>query len=321
VGAGWNLIGSLSTPVPVSSVQQSVPGLIVSRFFSYENGYAVTSSIDPGKGCWVKASGAGTLTLNAGPAAGAGTTRGRTVTGGADAPRNGVTDASDPAGLNSLTIRDAAGSKQVLYFGARTNAVNPNDFELPPVAPAEAFDIRFATQRDAAFHPAAMKEPAEFPILIQSAKAPLTLSWTIRSTAGVYRLSATDGKPLTAKPLSGKGSLTLDRAGMTGLVLEAAPQSVPKAFALYQNYPNPFNPTTQIRFDVPARASITLKVFNILGQEVQTLLHGERFDAGAYTVSFDGSGYPSGVYFYRISSETASPPGTFVSVRKMVFIR
>jgi hypothetical protein len=73
--------------------------------------------------------------------------------------------------------------------------------------------------------------------------------------------------------------------------------SLPTRFSLAQNYPNPFNPTTKIDFQVPRTTRLTLKVFNVLGQELATLADGQ-FVPGSYAVQFDASRFASGVYFY-----------------------
>lgn len=77
---------------------------------------------------------------------------------------------------------------------------------------------------------------------------------------------------------------------------------VPGKFALEQNYPNPFNPSTTIKFSLSADATVDLKVFNILGQEVATLINNERMTAGSYNVQFNAGSMPSGVYIYRLSN-------------------
>jgi len=89
---------------------------------------------------------------------------------------------------------------------------------------------------------------------------------------------------------------------------------IPSEYKLYQNYPNPFNPLTTIVFDLPKASLVTLKVYNILGQEVATLVNEKR-EAGSYEVEFDGSKLTSGVYFYRLGA------GEFVSVKKLMLMK
>ncbi|MCL5021667.1 MAG: T9SS type A sorting domain-containing protein [Bacteroidetes bacterium] len=80
---------------------------------------------------------------------------------------------------------------------------------------------------------------------------------------------------------------------------------IPAEYTLSQNYPNPFNPATQIEYSVPKNGFVTLKVYNILGQEVATLFSGIQH-AGSYTATFDGSRLASGVYFYRLQAGNVS---------------
>ena len=91
-------------------------------------------------------------------------------------------------------------------------------------------------------------------------------------------------------------------------VPESKTSAVPQNYELSQNYPNPFNPTTQISFSVPSSNNgqlVTLKVYNVLGQEVTTLFSGTK-SAGNYTVPFDGSKLASGVYLYRLQAGNTS---------------
>ncbi len=85
-------------------------------------------------------------------------------------------------------------------------------------------------------------------------------------------------------------------------------------YNLSQNYPNPFNPTTTINYQIPNAGHVILKVFNILGQEVATLVN-EIKPAGKYSIKFDGSELPSGVYVYRIEA------GNFISARKLLLLK
>ncbi|MFC2092715.1 5'-nucleotidase C-terminal domain-containing protein [Bacteroidota bacterium] len=89
---------------------------------------------------------------------------------------------------------------------------------------------------------------------------------------------------------------------------------IPDAFLLKQNYPNPFNPSTNIEFDLHKTLYLKLIVYDILGRKVATLVN-EKLSVGSYTVSWDASGYPSGVYFYRLKSEG------FTDVKKMLLLK
>ena len=85
-------------------------------------------------------------------------------------------------------------------------------------------------------------------------------------------------------------------------------------YSLYQNFPNPFNPTTRIQFQLPNREYVTVKVFDILGNEVAILVNGEM-EIGSYEVEFDASNLPSGIYFYRLQA------GEFINTKKMILMK
>ena len=93
----------------------------------------------------------------------------------------------------------------------------------------------------------------------------------------------------------------------------------PKVYSLTQNYPNPFNPTTQINFSLAVDSKVTLKVFDILGQEVATLLNG-TITSGAHNVTFDASKLNSGVYLYKIEANGVDG-SSFTSVKKMILTK
>ena len=95
----------------------------------------------------------------------------------------------------------------------------------------------------------------------------------------------------------------------------------PDRFELEQNYPNPFNPTTEFRYQIADISHVRLKVFNLLGEEVITLVDEEKAPA-SYTVSWDASAQPSGIYFYRLEAVGTSKAKTsFTQIRKMALVK
>ena len=98
------------------------------------------------------------------------------------------------------------------------------------------------------------------------------------------------------------------------LGVEEIPNTVPKVYSLKQNYPNPFNPTTNIRFAIPDAGLVTLKIYNLLGQEVTTLVN-EYKNAGTYNVDFNAVNLSSGVYFYQINA------GNYSDTKKMILMK
>jgi peptidoglycan/xylan/chitin deacetylase (PgdA/CDA1 family) len=91
--------------------------------------------------------------------------------------------------------------------------------------------------------------------------------------------------------------------------------NTPADFCLYQNYPNPFNPSTKINFTIPTDGYVTLKIYNSLGEEVNTLAENEYYTKGAHSLDLNGKFLPSGAYYYRLSS------GSYSAVKKMLLIK
>ena len=105
---------------------------------------------------------------------------------------------------------------------------------------------------------------------------------------------------------------TLDFSGITAVGDDVS--KLPESFMLNQNYPNPFNPSTSISYSIPQESFVTLKVYDILGNEVQTIV-SEKQPAGNYDVSFDATDLPSGVYLYTLDA------GSFVMTKKMILLK
>jgi hypothetical protein len=96
--------------------------------------------------------------------------------------------------------------------------------------------------------------------------------------------------------------------------VEPVAKNVPDEYKLYQNYPNPFNPTTNIKYQIKNSGYVSVKVFDILGKEIETLVNEKQFP-GSYEVKFDGSNLPSGVYFYKLESDR------FSEVKKLILLK
>ena len=104
----------------------------------------------------------------------------------------------------------------------------------------------------------------------------------------------------------------------SGLTEVRNEESLPYNFTLSQNYPNPFNPTTRIKYSVLQTSQVQLKVYDVLGNEVETLVNGEK-PVGTYEITWDAASgsrrMPSGVYFYTLSA------GKFTAVKKMILLK
>jgi len=102
---------------------------------------------------------------------------------------------------------------------------------------------------------------------------------------------------------------------LTEVAIENEPK-MPIKFELSQNYPNPFNPTTNLTFKIPNRCEISLKIYNILGEKVATLINGKMMEAGHHRVIWNASDLPSGIYFYRLEAS-----GQYSSIKKCVLMK
>jgi len=158
-------------------------------------------------------------------------------------------------------------------------------------------------------------------------KINLAFEGSIDTISFATSLQLTGVKPLSAvsflRPNPGAVLATIAQKGEPDFVdLE-----VPDRFEVYQNYPNPFNPTTQISFNLPAAATVTVKIYDLIGREVAMLVDQQQMEIGEQILEFNASNLPSGVYFYRVSAtvlpdEDLELSGkTYVETKKMMLIR
>jgi hypothetical protein len=114
------------------------------------------------------------------------------------------------------------------------------------------------------------------------------------------------------KEIMNDWELILGKPGQTD---DKTGNEIPLKFALYQNYPNPFNPVTTIKYDMPMDASVSIRIYDLLGREVANLVKNEMKKSGTHQVEWNAGNFASGVYFYRIEA------GNFVQSKKMILVK
>ncbi len=294
---GWNLIGSITEPVPVSSLSaDSGTGIGPdSRVFTYQNGYRVSDTLLPGIGYWIKSDTSGILTLSSSSAV---------------IPKQVADAGDDRTVLHTLKFRDAVGGSEELQYGTGTNRDQDRSYGLPPLPPEGSFDVRFSSQSSAAYC-AGNTMAEEFVILLQGIAYPLRLSAS-GSRDGNWAV-VVDG---VVTPLMAGHDIVIDKPVRQILLrfTNSGSPARPEKYALFQNYPNPFNPSTAITYDVPEPSHISVKIYTMLGQEIAALVDREMA-AGHHSAIWNASGMPSGLYILQMKS------GGFVSTRKMLLLR
>lgn len=291
---GWNLIGTISDTLSAGSVSTSPPGILSSMFFGYRNGYNYSDYLLPASGYWVRSSSAGSLILAASGAA------------NKPSPADQMLSGSD-----KLILRDAQGREQKLYLAQNIPAGMPYSyFESPPLPPESVFDARYGSNRFIEI----AQEGTEFPVSVRSAVYPLSVRFETASPEGSLLLNLGDRNI----KLLNNASVMIESEPPSFSVMVPLDRPEPARFSLEQNYPNPFNPSTGIRYQISEQSRVTMKVFDLLGKEVATLVDGYR-EPGAYTAVFDAGavagGLPSGIYLCKMNA------GKSVLVKKMVYMR
>ncbi len=307
--AGWNLIGAIAVPVPKTAVIQNPVANVASNYFEYVPGvgYIPADTLKPGRAFWVKTTNVGKLTLDV----------------NAVLPKTSAGIAGENSSeldmMNQLVFKPAGQSgitrEAILYFGsAGSNKLNLDSYTLPPPPPTEAADIRFASGRFVEV----VGEQKEIPVVVQGQGTSFTVSWTIRDQQeySYVIVERSGGKVTREQQLRGSGTMTVssDKQYVIRLL------ELPTAFTLHQNYPNPFNPSTAVRFDLPEQANVTLKVFNLLGQELTVPLENAELERGAHIVNIDARSWASGTYIYRLQAVGAHG-AVLTASKKMVLIK
>lgn len=304
ITSDWNLIGTVSYPVPVSSIQTIPDDIRSGNFFGFKTAYVIADTLEPGKAYWVKATQAGQMTLNSSPPS--------------SEWENGNVQTSDQLEkkFGTLSFVDANGCSQVLYFTvANIPAHELQRYDMPPLPPEGLFDVRFGSNRLLeSFSP---QTRTSVPITISSAQYPLILCWNRKSQDSQFSLLV-DSRRI---PLDQAGSAALAQAPSHIGLERTGHSETPKHFSLEQCYPNPFNPSTTIAYTLPVDAKVSLQIIDVLGRVV-TQLVDEVQVAGYRYVIWNSEGMPTGVYYYELeASSTTNPLQQFHEVRKMLLIK
>jgi len=305
--AGWNLVAGPSCVVPLASVADPDGVVSPGTLYGFDGAYTTPNALEPGKGYWLQASDAGTVTFDCAAASGAAATT-------LAAARTAAT--TQVEGHMAITIADAAELRQTLYLGS---AAQGRSYALPPRPPEGAFDARFDGDTR-------LLDEDEGVVHLRASRYPLTITLDRVSEAssaagdrtGVI-IEELDGTRVVASHelIAAQDRVVLTNSGVTRLrVRDRA--SLPTTFTLHGNYPNPFVGRTTLAFDLPEAADVQLHVYDLLGRHV--LSRAERMTPGAnQQLRFDGGRLASGAYFYRIRAEM--PSGTVTKTGRMTLVK
>jgi hypothetical protein len=280
---GWNLVSGLEYSALTSEITTVPNNILSGSVFGYSNGYQVAGTLDPGKGYWVKFSANGQLIIP-GPFTGA--------------PKAVNVVKEDWA---KIILTDNAGNTYTLY--SANGEVDLDYYELPPLPPAGAFDVRFGSQRFVDDLTSGQNSieftGVEYPV-------------KIRVEGISLKLQDVSGEIVKSELRSGD-EFTVYNNAISKLII-ASGDVTPSSFALEQNYPNPFNPTTTIKFSLSENSNVTLSIYNALGERVAELVN-TQLQAGKYSYQWDASSLASGMYLYELRTEN------FVSTKKMILMK
>jgi len=292
IKSGWNLVGIYNKNAPVSGITTTPSGILTSPFYLYNNGYQTATTLEAGRGFWIRSSSNGVINLN---------TTMANKTSGEDYIAEALRQ------LPKITITDQNRNQAFLYID--NESTNLSLYDLPPLPPDGIFDARFSSDRLAENLGSGMKE-----VKINSAIYPVE----VKAEAEV-KLKIERGIESEERILRSGESIWINQGSR--IFVESV--EIPSEFSLSQNYPNPFNPSTVICYQLSVSSKVSLKLYDVLGKEVAVLVDEEQ-GAGVYNYEFGifppGTGQvncelASGVYFYELRA------GNFSSVKKMVLIR
>jgi len=217
----------------------------------------------------------------------------------------GLVNAYDAAVYYGLAISN----EPQITFANGVNTISTYVVSKSPINPYSV-KLKYSTDGGATFSTLNMSLVSALDNTTSSGKYAAVIPSQTTGTIVKFYIEATDSIGTRKNPHNAPDSLFIFKYGDTTTL----PTVIPTAYMLFQNYPNPFNPSTKIRYDLPEQAFVTLKVFDILGREVQTLVDRQQ-QAGRYEVPFDARNVSSGVYFYQLRANG------FQETKRMIIVR
>ena len=289
---GWNIIGSVSDPIPVTNIASNPQGIIASAFIRYDGGYTYSDTAYPGQGYWVKCS-----------------TDGEILIPGTESPNyhNWLDQNGSWRGLKKLLFTDATNKPQSLYFSIDSSISSIlSQCEIPPNPPSSQFR--------AAFYPDLLTtslDPRVYSnteIVLTDIQYPLTISWDVSDNMVFLSFNNTLISLVEAASIS----VTTPLSQMH--LIHDAPSEGPKSLSLRQNYPNPFNSNTVIEYSLPVKCEATIVISNTLGQVMRSFSLGE-IESGVHRFIFDGTLLSTGIYFYELITNLRSLRGKMMHLK------
>jgi hypothetical protein len=310
--SGWNLVGSCFEDVAISSIvdvaTDEFPAWISPlNIWKWEGGgYLPTGTISAGGSVWMLAEQAGTIEV--------------AIVDASVARIPVITEELvEPVWMSKITVQSASEVK-TLEFGAEELASSAYerriDTPAPPAAPSSDFEVHFTS--DFGFVSNFWRDVRGLEDnswrLNVDAQSAVTLTWDVSVIP--QDMTATLRVDGVNVDMRAQNSISLTKGPHD---LDIIVRTVPRTYDLAQNYPNPFNPETNISYGLPEDATVVMKVYNVLGQEIRTLVN-EQQPAGYYTVIWDGSNdngemVSTGVYIYRLTA------GQYIASKRMVLVK
>ncbi len=294
---GWNMIAGPSCDVHLANVQDPGDIIIDSTLYRFTGLYQPAIAIEQGEGYWIRVTADGQLCMSCSQA----TVASYELASSIDLLENAA----------RLIISDGKGGEQTLYFNSNLSGLS---YSLPPVPPPGSFDIRFSgdTRLTTADETAIRIQGIDYPLTIKADNLPeeYGFGYIVKEMIG--------DQEIATHSLVNGAEIAIVNADITHLLLSRT-TLIPINFAVWQNYPNPFNPITTVRYALPRTGPVEIRIYNIAGQRVKTLVD-EKQEPGYYSVSWDGrneqgSQVNSGTYFYRVKA------GKEDVMKKMVLLK